>query len=88
MLRLEGVTCDKKMNENVYHAFPTIKARLDEAEAQAMKGGKRQLQKMEQRIRELETELDGEQRRHQDTTKNMRKQVSSLNTKKYVYSSY
>ena len=38
-----------------------------------MKGGKKILQKLEQRVRELEVELDNEQRRHAETTKNTRK---------------
>jgi len=39
-----------------------------------MKGGKRAQQKMEQRLRDLEMELDAEQRRHAETMKNVRKQ--------------
>ena len=55
-----------------------LQIRLDEAEANSMKGGKRQLQKMEQRVRELEVEVDAENRRHQDATKAMRKQDRRL----------
>jgi len=51
-----------------------VQARLEEAEASAMKGGKRAQQKLEQRLRDLEMELDAEQRRHAETTKNVRKQ--------------
>lgn len=47
--------------------------RLDEAESNALKGGKKAIQKLEQRVRELENELDGEQRRHADAQKNLRK---------------
>ena len=36
-------------------------------------GGKKQIQKLEIRIRESETELDSEQRRHADTLKQQRK---------------
>jgi len=43
-----------------------------------MKGGKRAQQKLEQRLRDLEMELDAEQRRHADTTKNVRKQDRRL----------
>ena len=43
-----------------------------------MKGGKRAQQKMEQRLRDLEMELDAEQRRHGETTKNLRKQDRRL----------
>jgi len=50
-----------------------LQVRLDEAEGSAMKGGKRILQKLEERTRELESELDAEQRRHAETTKNIRK---------------
>lgn len=38
-----------------------------------MKGGKKALAKLEQRVRELEAELDAEQRRHGETQKNYRK---------------
>lgn len=51
-----------------------LQAHLDEAESSAMKGGKKTLQKLEQKVRELEVELEGEQRRYQETDKNMRKQ--------------
>merc|ERR1712002_516823 len=44
-----------------------LQARLDEAEAAALKGGKRIIAKLEARVRELETELDAEQRRHAET---------------------
>ncbi|KAH7722128.1 myosin heavy chainfast skeletal muscle [Aphelenchoides avenae] len=50
-----------------------MQVRLDEAEAAALKGGKKIIAKLEERIRALEQELDGEQRRHQDTEKNFRK---------------
>ncbi|KAI6223717.1 hypothetical protein M3Y99_01432700 [Aphelenchoides fujianensis] len=43
------------------------------AQAAALKGGKRIIAQLEQRIRALEQELDGEQRRHQETDKNFRK---------------
>ena len=52
--------------------------RLDEAEASSLKGGKRMIQKLEQRVRELEVEYDNEQRRHAETQKSMRKQDRRL----------
>merc|ERR1712242_440618 len=45
----------------------------DEAEVNALKGGKKAVIKMETRIRELESELDAESRRYADTSKNLRK---------------
>ena len=38
--------------------------RLDEAEQNALKGGKKAMAKMETRIRELESEMDAENRRY------------------------
>merc|ERR1712121_625332 len=46
---------------------------LDEAETNALKGGKKAMNKMETRIRELESELDSENRRFADSQKNLRK---------------
>ncbi len=46
---------------------------MDEAEANALKNGKKAAAKLESRIRELEAELDGEQRRLGDASKNLRK---------------
>merc|ERR1719479_607320 len=40
-----------------------MQQRLDEAEANALKGGKKAMNKMETRIRELESEMDAENRR-------------------------
>ena len=47
--------------------------RCDEAEQNALKGGKKAMSKMEGRIRELESELDAENRRLGDAQKNLRK---------------
>merc|ERR1712198_161709 len=47
--------------------------RLDEAEQNALKGGKKAMAKMETRIRELESEMDAENRRCSDAQKNLRK---------------
>lgn len=50
-----------------------IHARCDEVETNALKGGKKAMSKMETRIRELESEMDCENRRLGDATKNLRK---------------
>ncbi len=47
--------------------------RLDEAEANWLKGGHKAVSKMETRIRELESELDAENRRWGDAQKNLRR---------------
>merc|ERR1711936_392426 len=50
-----------------------MQARLDDAEQNALKGGKKAMNKLEGRIRELESELDAENRRLGDAQKNLRK---------------
>jgi len=55
-----------------------MQGRLDEAEATAFRGGKRMVQKLEQKVRELEVELDNEQRCHAETVKTMRKSERRL----------
>merc|ERR1712048_260861 len=50
-----------------------MQSRLDEAETNALKGGKKAMNKMETRIRELESEVDPENRRFADAQKNLRK---------------
>merc|ERR1712154_255983 len=60
-----------------------MQARLDEAETNALKGGKKAMNKMETRIRELESEMDAEGRRVADAQKNMRK--SERRVKELIY---
>ena len=50
-----------------------MQSRLDEAETNALKGGKKAMNKMDTRIRELESEVDAENRRFADSQKNLRK---------------
>merc|ERR1712150_281329 len=52
--------------------------RADEAEVNALKGGRKAMIKMETRIRELESELDAETRRFGDVNKNLRKSERSI----------
>merc|ERR1712004_911730 len=47
--------------------------RCDEAEQNALKGGKKAMAKMETRVRELESEMDAENRRCTDAQKNLRR---------------
>merc|ERR1712025_466001 len=50
-----------------------MQTKLDEAETNALKGGKKAMNKLESRIRELESELEAENRRMADAQKNLRK---------------
>ena len=62
-----------------------LQARVDEAEMNALKGGKKAMHKMESRIRELESEVDAEARRCADACKNLRK--SERRIKEMTYAS-
>merc|ERR1719187_2095337 len=58
--------------------------RLDEAEQNALKGGKKAMAKMDTRIRELESELDAENRRCSDAQKNLRKSERTVKELTYT----
>merc|ERR1711963_970073 len=66
----QGFEKDRKLLEC---QLKDMHARLDEAETNALKGGKKAMNKMETRIRELESEVDAENRRFADAQKNLRK---------------
>merc|ERR1712055_641259 len=71
---------DKKLLEAQVKDAQT---RLDEAEQNALKGGKKAMAKMETRIRELESEMDAETRRCSDAQKNLRRSERTI--KEYTY---
>ena len=50
-----------------------MQTKLDEADMNALKGGKKAMNKMETRIRELESEVDAENRRFADAQKSLRR---------------
>merc|ERR1712179_563604 len=57
--------------------------RVDEAEQNALKGGKKAIAKMDTRVRELESELDAESRRCNDAQKNLRKSERQIKELSY-----
>ncbi|XP_061444222.1 myosin-7 [Rhineura floridana] len=63
----------ERMKKNMEQTIKDLQLRLDEAEQLALKGGKKQLQKLEARVRELENELEAEQKRNAENVKGMRK---------------
>merc|ERR1719381_388137 len=74
-LRMEQETAmalerDKKLLEA---QVKDAQNRCDEAEQNALKGGKKAMAKMETRVRELESEMDAENRRCTDAQKNLRR---------------
>ncbi|NXE03182.1 MYH6 protein, partial [Chaetorhynchus papuensis] len=63
----------ERMKKNMEQTIKDLQVRLDEAEQLALKGGKKQLQKLEGRVRELENELEAEQKRNAESVKGLRK---------------
>ncbi|KAF7265982.1 hypothetical protein GWI33_020717 [Rhynchophorus ferrugineus] len=55
-----------------------LSVRLEEVEANAIVGGKRIISKLEARIRDFESELDEEKRRHAETIKILRKKERTV----------
>merc|ERR1719447_575710 len=71
---------DKKLLES---QVKDAQNRVDEAEQNALKGGKKAMAKMETRIRELESEMDAESRRCSDAQKNLRRSERTI--KEFTY---
>ncbi|XP_068105861.1 myosin-4-like [Hyperolius riggenbachi] len=63
----------ERMKKNLEITVKDLQNRLEEAEQLALKGGKKQLQKLEARVHELENELDSEQKRFTEGLKGARK---------------
>ncbi|CAM9118814.1 unnamed protein product [Bubo scandiacus] len=63
----------ERMKKNLDQTVKDLQHRLDEAEQLALKGGKKQIQKLEARVRELEGEVDAEQKHSAEAVKGMRK---------------
>ncbi|XP_026557895.1 myosin-1B-like isoform X2 [Pseudonaja textilis] len=63
----------ERMKKNLDQTVKDLQHRLDEAEQLALKGGKKQIQKLEARVRELESENENEQKRSAEAIKGVRK---------------
>jgi len=63
----------ERMKKNQETALKDLQTRLDDAEQVALKGGKKHVQKLESRVRELDSELESERRRGVDSQKAVRK---------------
>uniref|UniRef100_A0A8B9YY54 Myosin heavy chain 2 n=1 Tax=Buteo japonicus TaxID=224669 RepID=A0A8B9YY54_9AVES len=63
----------ERMKKNLDQTVKNLQHRLDEAEQLALKGGKKQLLKLEARIRELEAELEEERKQSSEAMKVIRK---------------
>merc|ERR1711953_1246085 len=76
----DELRCEQDLAQNIERERRLLEAqvkdmqsRLDEAEQNALKGGKKAMSKMDTRIRELESEIDAENRRLADAQKGVRK---------------
>ncbi|XP_020821548.1 myosin-4 [Phascolarctos cinereus] len=63
----------ERMKKNLEQTVKDLQHRLDEAEQLALKGGRKQIQKLEARVRELEGEVESEQKRNAEAVKGLRK---------------
>uniref|UniRef100_A0A3Q3X5S8 Uncharacterized protein n=1 Tax=Mola mola TaxID=94237 RepID=A0A3Q3X5S8_MOLML len=63
----------ERMKKNMEQTIKDLQMRLDEAEQIALKGGKKQVQKLEARVKELENDLESEQKKSQEYQKGVRK---------------
>ncbi|XP_047497307.1 myosin heavy chain, muscle-like [Penaeus chinensis] len=69
----EHAQVQEKMRKALEGTAKDLQTRLEESEATALKTGKKAISNLEGRIRELESALDDETRRHADSQKNLRK---------------
>lgn len=69
----EHAQAQEKMRKGLEVQVKELQVRLEEAEGNALKASKKQIAKLEGRVRELESLLDDEARRHADAQKNLRK---------------
>ncbi|XP_045582191.1 myosin heavy chain, muscle isoform X2 [Procambarus clarkii] len=69
----EHAQTQEKMRKGLEVSVKELQIRLEEVETNAIKNTKKALGKLESRVRELESQLDDESRRHSDAQKNLRK---------------
>merc|ERR550532_2757629 len=62
-----------------------IQTKIEDSENATARNGKKQMQRMEERIRELVCQIDDEERRKADSLKNLRK--TERGVKEYIYRS-
>ncbi|KAG7316964.1 hypothetical protein KOW79_019262 [Hemibagrus wyckioides] len=68
----------EKIKKNNELMIKDLQLKVEEAEELALKAGKRTIQKLEAKAKELESELDAEQKRHVETVKALRKNERRL----------
>merc|ERR1712135_136234 len=80
--RLNGLTSQNNAlagaKKNLETKVTELTTKVDEAESYALKGGRKAMAGLQDRVKEIEDELDAEQRRHGETLKNFRKMERHL----------
>ncbi|XP_030588782.1 myosin-7B-like [Archocentrus centrarchus] len=69
----DSSTILERMKKNMESTVKELQVKLDETEQMALKGGKKQLHKLETRVRELQTELMLEQKKSEEYQKGVRR---------------
>ncbi|XP_029010914.1 myosin-7B-like [Betta splendens] len=69
----DSSTMLERMKKNMESTVKELQVKLDETEQMALKGGKKQLYKLETRVRELQTELIVEQKKSEEYHKGVRR---------------
>uniref|UniRef100_G3N4U4 Myosin, heavy chain 7B, cardiac muscle, beta a n=1 Tax=Gasterosteus aculeatus TaxID=69293 RepID=G3N4U4_GASAC len=63
----------ERMKKNMASTVKELQLKLEEAEQMVLKGGKKQVNKLETKVRELQTELGAEQRRSEEYQRGVRR---------------
>jgi len=68
-----SVSTLEKYKKTLETKVTELTTKVDEAESYALRGGRKAMAGLQERVKEIEDELDAEQRRHGETLKNFRK---------------
>merc|ERR1712062_521511 len=79
-----GAQCLEREKRLLEAQVKDMQARVDEAQTNALNGGKKAMTRMDTRIRELESEMDAENRRNADSLKNLRKSERKIKELTYA----
>merc|ERR1712003_281709 len=73
-----SVSTLEKYKKTLETKVTELTVKIDEAESYALRGGRKAMAGLQERVKEIEDELDAEQRRHGETLKNFRKMERHL----------
>lgn len=76
---------EEKLRKSLEEQNKELQVRLDEAEQAAMVAGRKTIAKLESRVRELTQELESEQRKYAESSKNLRKADRRIKELQFEY---